>query len=291
MFQDIVLGAQTLRSIADLVPAEFHELMSGLYTERFVCDSKRNLFKEYVKVIERLPQHHQEMFGQWLAFITQGQHFCDDQVSTDLRSLEVLPEYISELQIALADTKRVVLADPNESIVNRKEVKAHRLCVANCSEYLRPELSPLIRGIETLVFEKGDNFNFRAWIAKYIFDAKSLKIHDPYACVSPSQRQDFKHILGLFKHNPAIQIEVIMLASDKVMSPKSFIKSVQKEFNMLNIRINTVIDEDSIKDRYIETHLFHIDLGHALGSVNEVTQTVRKQFSVSVTPLGRVRKH
>ncbi|MGD8305842.1 MAG: hypothetical protein PVF17_04240 [Ignavibacteria bacterium] len=293
MYQNIALSPLFFDGLKDLTDSDYSKLLINLLTEKILCDEEKIMLQEYDKKLIDLDMAGQ--IGPLKKAIIQTLTFngivkFKSNKHLNKRKEFYYKDYESEKKLLTDDEWRVIVSHNISDELKLKLKLESDIEIAGVNEYSKPPNDSRIRAEETIKKEPGQRFNFRNWICKYIKDAQKIIVKDGYICTR-SALPDFRFILSNISKNNPIKIFTLSdearLKSRDPKNPKSdgievkkILEELKKKFSFSNFTYKTINDKKLLTERSIDTDLWHINLGHAIGSVKG--ETVNRQFEISV---------
>jgi hypothetical protein len=293
MYQNLALSPLFFEGFKDLTDLDYSILLGNLLTERILCDEEKIMLQEYDEKLIELDEIGKitplkKAIIQTLTL--NGIIKFKKNTLINRRKEFQYKNYESEKKLLTDDIWRLILSHNISDELKLKMKLEADIEIAGVKEYSKPLNDSRIRAEETIKKEQGQKFNFKNWILKYIKDAKELIIKDGYICTN-SAIQDFRFILRNIDKRTPVKIftlsDVARLKSRDPKNPKSDgieivkkLKELQSEFSFSNFSYNIINDKSSLTERSIDTDLWHINLGHSIGSVKG--EDVQRQFEMSV---------
>jgi hypothetical protein len=292
MYQNLVLSPTVLYSLPELPVNEAARLLYNLLTEELICDKGQILSHEYQIAMDEIAAQRQfESLSKTFlpTLISSGRFLPTFHVVGHPREKKELVGLLVETELASKDTWRITLAQGIHDSVKRSLKAKRDIEVTDIANYLDPEPNSRVRMPEVIQLEPLRSFDFRRWITKFLKGAKRVKIHDGYFCM-PDPFEDLKVILGAIE--PATPVHIITLSDESRQRSRkkerddgirvdSRILDLQKMLGLTHLTYDILDSKAMIKDRYIETDVFLVNLGHALGAVDSMNK-VKHQATITV---------
>ena len=293
MYQNLALSPLFFEGFKDLTDLDYSILLGDLLTERILCDEEKIMLQEYDEKLIELDEIGKitplkRAIIQTLTL--NGIVKFKKNILINRRKEFQYKNYESEKKLLIDDIWRLILSHNISDELKLKMKLEADIEIVGVKEYSKPLNDSRIRAEETIKKEQGQKFNFKNWILKYIKDAKEIIIKDGYICTN-SAIQDFRFILRNIDKRIPVKIFTLSdearLKSRDPKNPKSDgievvikLKELQSEFSFSNFSYNIINDKSSLTERSIDTDLWHINLGHSIGSVKG--EDVQRQFEISV---------
>jgi hypothetical protein len=278
MYQNVVLSPTVLQMLPSLEPAKRTNMLFQLLTETLLADSGGILLKEYDNVINGLPAKFKWIREGMFADLMERAR-PNVNVTVKVRQPEEYYSLDSEVLIVRRDECRVALANTSENIIQRLLYESD-VEVCGCDDYLYPKRESRVRTVETHNVAKGQVFDLRKWLSKYLLRSSVIAIQDGYLCKKAAY-EDIKAVL--MTTDRAARIAIVTL-DDSYQGPgvEDKLETLKRSLAPRDLSWMIERDKSNLRERYIQTDHFLIQISHALGSVDPGTQTVKSEFLLSV---------
>lgn len=293
MYQNLALSPLFFDSFKILSDKDYSKILGNLLTERILCDEEKLMLEEYDKKLIELDANGQitplkKAIIQTLTIngIVKFKKITQVGKRRELK----YNEYDTEKKLLQDDKWRIILSHNISDELKLKLKAESDIEIAGFNEYSKPSYDSRIRAEEIIKREPGQKFNFRDWILKYIKDAKEITIKDGYIYVNKAL-SDCKFILRNLKNGIPVNIFTLSdnarLKSINNQNPLSdcinvreILKDLKNKFYLLKFQLKIIDDKKLLTERTVDTDLWHINLGHSIGSV--IGEDVQRQFEISV---------
>jgi hypothetical protein len=301
MYQNIVLSPTLLAALPKLPIPDLYRLLSCFATEKILCDAKGHLLAEYLKVEEDLRSNPKQLqlYKAFIELLPSNVRLMDVAFPGS-RLREQWPNLENEFIIAQNDFWKIILAEDydKKSVVGKG--KSGDIEVAGSKEYLRPSISSRIKAeSEYYKLIKGAEFDVKQLLRKYVKGSKTITIADGYIG-QPYNYQYLQFLISVIdvescivihalndnarrnsRHDSKYPISSRTYQDDYLISEKisTLFKTHPKKEHQLVIHVK----KSELRDRFIETEQYMINIGHALDAVDPITNKVIRHAVISVT--------
>jgi hypothetical protein len=288
MYQNIVLSPLTLRRLEELSPATRYQLLPCLISERLLSDCDASILKEYGMVVDEATTLRAKYWLHAMLpdLIERVQRI--PEVKAEVRDTAMWGRLDTELRLAYHDKWKIILADGGETCDLRNKEIDSSIEIIDAEQYLHPTPKSRVRAVEVINLAKGDVFDFRGWISKYLRGAGWIKVIDGYM-LEDDALEDIIHIIRQLPAAVPITLATLTLFARKKEAPPNYTVADRQRLLCERTARNDISwvlhnSKSECRDRVLETDKFTILLGHALGWINHRTKTVKSQATLSVTP-------
>lgn len=290
MYQSIVLSPTIVKFLEKgIFRDEALAFLSQLGKEDIFIDASSALDREYWTLIEQSPKA--EILKPAWGELRLRLKFKKTDVNLKPRPISELEQLESEVNLACRTSWQIIVAESVASSIKsnlaKKDIEA-----SDIQNYLRPAPLSRIRALERYELKKGESFDFRNWIHKYLADARSLEIADPYICTKHAL-EDLDYILQKIRPDIPIQIHTLSDSArhysriqstvpTDILIVENELNKLKKIYTDLKWKLEIYDDKSELHDRWIQTDRFRIELGRGLGFVNTKTKKVIGQTTIAV---------
>lgn len=293
MYQNLALSPLIFEGLKNLNDRDYSKLLCNLLTERILCDEEKLMLQEYDENLIELDKFGQitplkKTIIQTLALNGIIKFKKDTQIKK--RKEFQYENYESEKKLLKDEKWRIILSHYVPEVLKVKFRIESNIEIAGVAEYTTPTDGSSIRAEEVIRKKPGQKFDFRNWILKYIRDAKEIIIKDGYICTNKAF-SDCKFILRNTVRE--INVTIITLSDEarlKSRDPKNpkedgvrvneKLNELKNVFSFTNFSTQIINDKRLLDERSIDTDLWHINLGHSIGSVER--DVVEREFEINV---------